>query len=342
MGDKKRFFGMFNGQRGAERGSTNYRPRDDGSHIYTRGDYYEWWYFDASFDNDYHVAVAFHYRNVFMGSMIPTIQLMIYKPDGTKVARYAACSENETYACPDYCDVVMEDSWAKDTSDGLEIYMKIKDVGVHLTFKNVVPGWTPGTGFLYHDSKKEQIGGWVIPVPRGDVEGELFIKDETIPVKGSGYHDHNWGNYRSSDTTKGWYWGRIHSKKYTIVYSWIVPSNQGDPVTSPLLIVKPGEIVLSTDMMHTELGDFVKDEKNGREYAKELTITSDVMGVKLDLTINTNQVVELIELPKVTDWDQFYYRFLADYKMNIEIDGVAEQATGNLLHEYMDMGLGLL
>jgi len=33
----------------------------------------------------------------------------------------------------------MGDSWAKDTGDGYEVYIKIKGVGAHLTFKNVVP-----------------------------------------------------------------------------------------------------------------------------------------------------------------------------------------------------------
>ncbi|MEA3221821.1 MAG: hypothetical protein U9P49_01465 [Thermodesulfobacteriota bacterium] len=333
--EKKNYLAMWDGGRGAERNPTNYSRRDDGNHIYKSDEYYEWWYFDASFDNSYNMVVTFHYSNVFLRPMIPTVQLMIYKPDGTQTARYALCNKDEIYACPEYCDVKMADSWAKDTGDGYELYMKIKGVGAHLIFKNIVPGWKPGTGFLYKDEEVGLVSGWVVPVPHAEVEGELYIKDETIKVKGTGYHDHNWGNCRSYKTFQGWYWGRIHSEKYSLDYGWVLPRDKEAPVVSPLLLARDGEIVLSTDMMHTRLEDFVKDEKTNEEYAKKLTVTSDVKGVNLLLTINTHRVIESMQLPKVADWDQFYYRFLGDYEMNIEVDGVKDHAKGELLHELM-------
>lgn len=333
--EKKRYLSLFDGQRGAVRGATNYQPRDDGSHIYTQGDYYEWWYFDASFDNGYHCVVTYHYMNGFMKPIIPTIQVMIYKPDGTQTARYAACGKDEVFSSPDYCDVRMGDSWAKDTGDGYEMYIKVNKVGAHLTFKNVVPPWKPGTGLLYHDKDKCLVGGWVVPVPYGKVEGELFLKEETIKVHGAGYHDHNWGNSRMYEFTDSWYWGRVHTEKYAIDYGWVMPREKDAPVISPLLIARPGRIVLSTDMMHTELQDIVRDEKTGKEYAKKLIITSDAEGVKFNLTLNTHRVVDSMQLPKAADWDQYYFRFLADYEMNIEVDGDRDQTAGELLHEYM-------
>ena len=64
---KKSYLAYFNGQRGAERSPSGYQKRDDGSHIYhNEENYYEWWYFDASFDNGYHLVATFHYRNMFL------------------------------------------------------------------------------------------------------------------------------------------------------------------------------------------------------------------------------------------------------------------------------------
>lgn len=331
----EKYLGLFDGKRGAVRGATNYQLRDDGSHIYPKGDYYEWWYFDASFDNGYHAVVVFHYMNVFLRPIIPTIQIMIYKPDGSPVSRFVACKKEDIYACPDYCDVRMGTSWARVTDNGYELFIKIKDVGARLKLRNVVPSWKPGTGLLFNDKANGLVGGWVVPVPYGTVEGELYIGDETIPVTGDGYHDHNWGNCRMYEFTDSWYWGRIHNEKYAVDYGWVMPREKDAPVIAPLLIAKPGEIVLSTDKMQTDLLDIVTDEKTGKDYAKKLVITSETNGVVFRLSINTHRVVESMNLHKVTDWDQYYLRFLADYEMEIDVDGEKDQFSGELLHEYM-------
>jgi len=104
---------------------------------------------------------------------------------------------------------------------------------------------------------------------------------------------------------------------------------------APLLIAKGREIVLSTNIMHTELGEITKEPKTGQEYAKRLVITTDNLGVKMTLDIATKRLVESMQLPKTVDWDQWYFRFLADYTMDIEIDGAKEKVGGEMLHEYM-------
>jgi hypothetical protein len=40
-------------------------------------------------------------------------------------------------------------------------------------------------------------------------------------------------------------------------------------------------------------------------------------------------------LPKSVEWDQYYFRFLADYTLDIRIDGAEDREKGELLHEYM-------
>lgn len=334
--EKTNYLAMWDGKRGADRNPVNYQRRDDGSHVYTgKEDYFEWWYFDASFENGYHIVLTFHYSNVFLWPMIPTIQTMIYKPDGTQVAEYIACEPKDVFACPDYCDVRMNGAWARDNGAFYEVYMNIRGLGAHLTFKNSVPGWKAGTGFLYKNEEEGSVSGWCIPVPNAHVEGELFLKGETIKVEGSGYHDHNWGTYRFHQTFQNWYWGRIHDDKYTVVYGWVVPKDKDAPVVSPLLIARNDEIILSTNMMDIELEDFAVESKTGKEYAKKLTLISNVRGVNLSLLVNTHRVIEVMQLPKAVDWGQFYYRFLGDFEMNIEIDGEKDQVKNELLHELM-------
>jgi predicted secreted hydrolase len=334
--EKQCYLASFNGQPGAERNPTNYQRRDDGNHLYKSDEYYEWWYLDASFDNGYHIVLTFHYMNGFLKPMAPSIQLMIYKPDGTQTAGYAISKLDEIYAGADYCDVRMGNNWLKDMGDGrYELFMVINGVGARLTLKNIVPGWKLGTGFNYKNEETGRVAGWTVPVPYAKVTGELYLKNETLPVKGVGYHDHNWGNYRCHQTFSGWYWGRIHKDEYALDYGWVLPRDPEAPVFSPLLIARGSEIVLSSTIMETKLEDIQKAEKTGRNYANRLIVTTDVLGVTMKLTIQTTRLIETMQLPKAADWDQFYFRFLADYTLDLEIDGLKDHLSGEMLHEYM-------
>ena len=40
---------------------------------------------------------------------------------------------------------------------------------------------------------------------------------------------------------------------------------------------------------------------------------------------------------RVADWDQYYYRFLADYDMTVTVDGRKETVAGDMLHEYISL-----
>ncbi len=115
----------------------------------------------------------------------------------------------------------------------------------------------------------------------------------------------------------------------------MLPRDPEAPVFAPLLIARGNEIVLSTNIMHTELGNFTKDPKIGQEYANSLVLTTDNLGVKMKLAIDTTRLVETMQLPKAAAWDQYYFRFLGDYRMDIEIDGKTDTVQGELLHEFM-------
>lgn len=330
------YLASFDGRRGAERKPTNYQRRDDGSHTVASDAYYEWWYVDCSFDNGYHAVLTYHYRNEFLEPMIPTTQLMIYAPDGKQTARFAVWKPEETWAGADWCDVRMGDSWMKDRGNGIyELSMVINGVGARLRMESIVPGWKLGTGFNFKDEETGRVAGWVVPVPYARVAGELFLKGETIPVTGSAYHDHNWGNYRFHETFSAWYWGRVHNGPYSVDYAWVFPRDPALPVFSPLLIARRNEIVLSTTLMQTEFFDVVTDQTIGIDYAKRLVVSADAAGVKMTLAIDTTRVVESMQLPSSTAWKQYYFRFLANYRLDLDIDGEKDSVTGEMLHEYM-------
>ncbi|MBW1813048.1 MAG: hypothetical protein JRJ39_05060 [Deltaproteobacteria bacterium] len=330
------YLGYWNGVRGAERNPKNYQRRDDGSHIFHNAEeYYEWWYFDAAFDNGYYMVAVFHYRNAFIKPPIPSVQVTVYKPDGTRIDRIGAYKIDQCYGHPDYCNVVMGDNWVKDNGENYELYININNVKAHLTFKNSVPPWKLGTGFNFNQSKSGLVAGWVIPVPGAIVEGEMEIKGESSKLKGTGYHDHNWGNFSMNKIIWGWYWGRVNHEKYTIVYSWVLPKDKSAPVISPLLIADNNEILLSTDLMTAELPEMIRDDQFQQEVPRKMVLNANENGIKFKLDISTIKIIESTKLPKITDSDTYYFRSLADYDLMVEIDGIKDQARGEFLHETM-------
>lgn len=334
--EQKNYLAMWDGELSAERNPTNYQRQDDGSHIFhNENDYYEWWYFDAAFDNGYHVVITFHYHNVFLKPMAPSIQIFIYKPDGQKIEKYDLSPMESISAHPDYCNVKMGDSWVRDMGDHYELSIMVRGVGAKLRFTNTVPSWKPGRGFNYKNEDTGKISGWVVPQPCARVEGDLIIKDEVIPVQGSGYHDHNWGNCRFHEIFWGWYWGRIQNPKYTIVYGWVIPKDKTGPIVTPLLIARDGELLLSTNTMEGKCLEIGKDEKFQREYPTHLTLTTDAQGVKMNLGITAHRLIEAMQLPPSTDWPQYYNRCLAHYKLDLEVDGKKDLLEGEFLHETM-------
>ncbi len=334
--EKANYLAYFNGDRGATRTPADYQRRDDASHIYhnTR-DYSEWWYVDASFTNGYHVVATYHYRNFFLPGMIPTLQFFIYRPDGMRVDRYEVCDQNKISADPNYCDVRMGKSAIRDCGDHYVASMDIKGDGFELVMKNAVPPWKPGTGFNYKNEENGKVAGWVVPVPAARVEGVLRLKGETMSVQGYGYHDHNWGNYHTSETFRGWYWGRVHHERYSIDYGWVLPRDEAMPVVSPLLLARNGEIILSTDIMSARMEDFRVDEKTGQRYPVKQVFSTDVLGVRMELSITTHRVVEQMTLPRITEWEQYYMRFIAGYELFVSADGEEETIKGEMLHEYV-------
>ena len=65
---------------------------------------------------------------------------------------------------------------------------------------------------------------WLLSVPKADVRGELFIdrypsgERTSIRFSGLGYHDHNLGSMPMHEYFDRWYWGRVFSDRFDLVY----------------------------------------------------------------------------------------------------------------------------
>jgi hypothetical protein len=313
-----------------------YQDKDDAMHPYPDEKYYEWWYLDAQFDNGYSCVITFHYRLVFSEPHIPGVQLHIYAPDGKNVVTFKPFDPKDCNASTDHCDVKIGDNFVRQEKDGTyKVSVHTRRAGADLTFKNILPGWKPDGSATLLD-KDGAIQGWCVPIPRGEVEGTLYIGETPIQVKGNrGYHDHNWGNSNMHDYFSGWYWGRLYDDKYTLIYGWVYPMNKKDPMSAKLYLARENKILLTTQNFTLKEAKIETDPELERQYAKDLTLTSKDKDVEFNCKMITKSVVEKVNMSAAANWPTYYWRFLADYNAEIKAGGRTEKVKGETIHEYM-------
>ena len=99
-----------------------------------------------------------------------------------------------------------------------------RDRSVHASFS-----FRPRHRFDYHLDTAVHDGvdfrhQWVLSVPKAEVLGVLDIKSissgkrQVINFRGHGYHDHNLGIVPMYESIDRWYWGRVFSERYDLIY----------------------------------------------------------------------------------------------------------------------------
>jgi len=312
-----------------------YRDTDDTLHPYDNPEYYEWWYFDGRFDNGYSFVATFHWRNPFTSPHIPTVQVFIYTPDGKRHVGMAAIDPKECSSSPQKCDVKMGVNFARQEDNGYVISMHTKKFGVDLTYSRQVPGWKQnGDGYLYNDGGKKQ--GWVIAAPRSVVTGTLTIEGNRVPVTGHGYHDKNWANSNIDDCFRGWYWGRLYDPVYTLIYYWLFPVDTDRPVISRLLLAKDNIPVLVTNKYELTVEKEDTCQTTGKNIPSKIVIRGgDEGGMQFNCELTTVRTVETDRLPKLSQWDQYHWRFLGDHTITTSFQGKSSTGSGKALHEHL-------
>lgn len=212
----------------------------------------EWWYFDAIFDNGYSAQAAVRVMSLLDQDIVIFSRLDIYKDnqlishkqymhfleDFYASARVPWVLINKKEVIRGYIDRDTGD-WTYDISfDMGDVSADLHFVGCTRGYKGVTPG-----------------GKWAVLLPRANVTGKLFVEGKEIEVHGIGYHDHNWEVTVEAALNFGWYWGKINSDTYTIVWSDILTTWYWD---QPLIVISEnngGYQNIEQDDIQLDVGD---------------------------------------------------------------------------------------
>ena len=188
--------------------ATDITPRDDAFHGNIKLLDIEWWYFDAVFENGFSVHIGvrtYHIRN----SGIVQSRINVYKKGKVEVEAVKTDLFSNFYISRDEPSLQINDKqvigfdmgyYKKTGKWRYHISLTIDHHEVDLIFTGTTQGWKIETSDTC----------WAVALPKAKVTGTITVNRHKIPVKGVGYHDHNWG-YSPTTSVKnlGWFWGRI-------------------------------------------------------------------------------------------------------------------------------------
>ena len=316
-------------------GTMGYQDKDDGRHPYATPDYYEWWYFDGHFDNGYTCATGFHLPFEHYKPHFPALNISIYTPEGEDIAIIKPVDPSSCSASSEQCDVRMGEHFARqECPDTYHICCRSKRGGADLVFHRKLPGWKPlGKGHLYDNGSESHF--WLVPVPRAEVEGNLYLGEKVVSVKGLGYHDHNWGNVDLHDSLHSWFWGRWHHPDYTAIYYYLYPARNGEPDESRFYLAKGNEPFLLPDHFDLKYANELRDEKLNKSIPSDLTISACEKDTRFNMDIHCSAISTRAEITGAAPWKQYYWRLVAQCRAEISYAGKTEKLDGKPNSEYM-------
>lgn len=256
-------------------------PKDDAFHGSRRHIAAEWWYFDALFSNDHSIHVGLRtFSKKKYGLFAPFIEF--YKDGDLIIEETLRLPMNKVNISKEKPSVLYDNSEIMQLNHNKQnqweyiVDLQTKTCGCNLSFVGTTPGWkfeTPAES-------------WTVALPKAQVKGSIIFDGKQMNVEGMGYHDHNW-NYTMVTVMnygQGWYWGKIASKSFNIVWAKIVKSNKYEILA---VVNKDNDTFYNIDPknINIEVTDFVKVGRFKTPSHFTVRIHEDINGVPLDVDV---------------------------------------------------------
>lgn len=324
---------------------------EDGQRAPTGRGSFEWWYFDAHFDDHTTAVIVYATKPIINpgAPLTPNLSLTITRAEGTKAGEIILLPAEQFSAAQEMCDVSIGPSWVKQTGSGtcwtFSLHAEAKGLAADLTFSGLVPPWRPGAGKGFYGDL-EHYFAWLPAIPYGSVEGTLTYDGQTHAVSGNGYHDHNWGNVALPSVMDHWYWGRAHVGDYTLIFVEQIAAKKYGSIRMPVFLLAKGEQVLVDDGRYLTLqkGDFTR-HPGGREYPREVDFIWKRDKDQVTLELRKQELIEgvslLPALPPVKRAlarlvaNPYYFRFNTELDLKIDVGDMHDSIRGPALYEIM-------
>lgn len=331
-------------------------PRADAQHPYSKErNYFEWWYFDATFEDGHHVLLELQVPNLMRPWKDQCCMLFhITQPGGEQMINFVFFPGSDFRASSETCDVAIAGNTIKGEYPEYQVKFTHQDHACDLTFRNLCPGWGRGSGEMcFGDPSRPHIFGWMVAQPRAEVTGTLTVNGVTHEVKGKGYHDHNWANCAMPFYLPYWHWGRLMIGEITMIFADVVTRARFGHRHIPIFFIARGDrILFEGGDGEFQASDYVMDDDGVQVYPRRLRFefgegdTSGWMEFKVREVVEVTDSLKrmglpspLIKLVGKTVARPAYYRFFSDYRGELDLAGEKISLDDTTYHEYMVLAL---
>ncbi|MBN1288547.1 MAG: hypothetical protein JXA49_02795 [Actinobacteria bacterium] len=323
---------------------------EDGYRTADEPDAFEWWYFDCQFEDGSTCVITFSTKpnTKPKGPLAPSVLIMSRSSEGERGSAVWDAEPGQFQSSKDSCDVKIGPSWVRGDLDRYELHAEAGNFKADLSFERKAPSWRPGAAVTYLDPGKTKYFAWVVPVPYGTVEGMMNIGGNPTTVKGTVYHDHNWGNFMLAGMIDHWYWGRAHVGDFSLIFSQMVTAGVFGfgAVKLPVFFLARENEILTGDGLPMTLttSDFVEGP-GGRYYPEKLDLSWHAEEGTVRITIRNPKLIESLDMLKDVKWflkplvhvvtDPYYYDFDAEMELEVDIKGIKASERGRVIYEQM-------
>lgn len=189
-------------------------PVDDGPHR----NLMEWWYYNGRLEAADGRVFSFHYVYFLVNSVVPytAAQLSLVDHQARRRFAYAKSSPGNPSAGSKEGFAFDLGDWRMAGANGMDVLRAgTADFGLDLGLTNAGPTvFHAGTGLL---DFKEAGTSYYYSRPRMKVEGTLRL-DAPVPVKGSAWFDHQWGDFQPLKLSWDWFSLQLEDGSDLMIY----------------------------------------------------------------------------------------------------------------------------
>lgn len=305
-------------------------PKDDGFHGAKKLSA-EWWYFDGVFSEDYsfHIGIrTFSRKNRGRG----TLFFELYHNEKIIFEKKKRFSFKEFETSKEYPSVRIQNQKILDFDEirykkyGEWIYhitCLFDNCSVDLYFTNITQGFKI-------ESNKES---WTVALPKAKILGFIEYNGNKLLVDGIGYHDHNWNYTLLSALTygKGWYWGKIKSKTFNIVWANVLKRSGYQDLLAIVSInqngfynINPKNIIFKPEKY--------KNYKNRKIPSQIHLYFKDIIN---QIPINVKIIMDVEHIHFTRVFFASYWRYHIKVKGSISVNKVTEHIDDKQIMEYL-------
>jgi hypothetical protein len=316
-------------------------PADDAYHLKywpnspTLAAYTEWWYFNLiDTTNNLEAVLVYTVTNPDQMGSAPAVAPMlavVYPPGGA-----ATVTELDPYPISDFsadynaANVTLGANTIQVTGNNTyKLAGASLDGAVSwdLTYLRETPSFQGLDKAELGKDPWEKVS-WLVYMPRAGVTGSLTVNGNTYTVSGSGYHDHNWGEWIPRDVL--WNWAQYSQKGLWIdLYDFINQDNGAVRVG-----VNGGIVEFTKSQYKLYQTKWAYDSVNHVHYPVQMKLSADNGTEQLDMAVNADATVPLSEGLPYPKAEYLIYEQTASYLGKVVANGVTVKFSGKGFKEY--------